>query len=228
MPEKTLLLASTTVIIAILILAFTSYAFVSTATSLSELSKQNQNLETENIVLAQQLSLQNQQISSLNQQESSIGQGESGVASRTLQAETTTVIETSTSVSTSVAYSTLTTTSEVYPPSNSTYALTYVDGNSTESYPSCGAWTIALDVTYEVHQQLPPSVMQWAEFPSGVLMQPSTQQVFPNHAYVTIVSTYSGNTGACGGGTISSLIAFVTDSNNNQLSPSVSFVVQQQ
>lgn len=175
-------------------------------------------------------------LSDLSQQNSVLQQQVSVLQQRTVQAVTltntvvsvqpTTITTTETGYVTNIVYSTVTTTSDVYPPSSSSYALTYVSGNSTETYPSCGAWTVAVDVTYEIHQPIPSNIIQWAEFPSGVLVQPSTQQMFTDQAYLTVYSTYSGNTGVCGGGGISSVSAFVTSTNDIQLSPTTNFVVQ--
>ena len=199
----------------VVIAGIAGYAFYSENNALSSLSQQN---------------------NALGQQATNLGQKLAVLQTRTVQVVTivntvislqmTTSVSTETNYVTNVVYSTLTTTSNIYPPSGSTYVLTYVGGNSTETFPSCGAWVVAVDVTYQIHHQLPSNLIQWARFPSGQLMQPSTQKAFLNQAYLTIYSTYSGNAGVCGGGAISSLSAFVTDSNNNQLSPSVNFVVQ--
>ncbi len=191
------------------------YAFYSDNNALTSLSQQNN-------ALAQQVSNLNQQVSVLEQRTVQIVTMTNTIVS----VETTTSVSTETNYVTNTIYSTVTTTSNVYPPSSSTYALTYVTGNSTETYPSCGAWTVAVDVTYEMHQQISANIIQWAQFPSGQLVQPNTQKSFVNQAYLTIYSTYSGNTGVCGGGGIANLNAFVTDTNNNQLSPSTYFIVQ--
>jgi len=202
------------VIVGILvILAFVGYGYYSTSNSLNSLSEQNANL--------------NQQLGSLQQQ---VSIDEQKTVQVVTQTDTIVSVQTSISITTSTAYdtlySTVTTTSNVYPPSSSSYALTYVTGNATETYPSCGAWVVAVDVTYEMHQQISSNIIQWAQFPSGQLIQPDTQKSFISQAYITVYSTYSGNTGVCGGGAIPNLHAFITDTNNNQLSPSTFFIVQ--
>ena len=175
-------------------------------------------------------------VSSLSAQNAALSQQVAVLEQRTVQVVTLTntvvSVQTTTSTSTEVdyvtdtIYSTITTTNNVYPPTSSTYALTYVAGNATETYPSCGEWVVAVDVTYEMHEQISPNIIQWAEFSSGQLMQPNSQESFTDQAYLTIYSTYSGNVGVCGGGGVPNLNAFVTDTNNNQLSPSIYFVVQ--
>lgn len=175
----------------------------------------------------------NNQFASLSQQNANLEQQVVVLEQRTAQVvtETDTVVSevttTSTSTVTSVSTQYVTTTKNVYPPSNSTYALTYVSGNSTITQPTCGSYVVSLDVTYEIHQQLPPNIIQWAVFPSGQLMQPNSQKAFTNQAYVTVLTTYDYSTNACSVGMISSLHGFVTDTNNNQLSPSTYFIVQQ-
>ena len=241
---------ATVLVSMIVVVVLVGYGYYGTSTSLSSMSEQNSslgqqisNLSQQNLNVGQQVSNQNQQISNLNQQVSNgnqqvsdLNQQVSTLEQRTLTVvtmtntiitvQTTTSVSTQTSYVTDTAYSTVTTTSSVYPPSSSSYALTYVSGNATETIPSCGAWTVAVDVTYEVHQPVSTNIIQWAEFPSGELVQPSTQSTYFDQAYLTIYSTYSGNSGICGGGQISSLSAFVSDTNNNQLSPSTYFIVQ--
>jgi len=190
----------------------------------------------------------NNDLAALSQQNAQLGQSVANIngqlaflEQRTVQTVTltNTVIsaETLTSTSTQVSYvtdtvtSTATTTSDIYPPSGSTYQLTYVTGNATQTQAGiqCGYFVLAVDITYEMHQQVSSNVVQWAKFPSGLLMQPATQKVFPNQAYVTIDSTYSYGSGFCpNSGSISSVTIFVTDTNNNQLSPSTYFIVQNQ
>ena len=120
----------------------------------------------------------------------------------------------------------ITTTKTLFPPSDSSYALTYVDGNATITEPSCGSFVVAVYVNYAAHSQVSSnSLIQWARFPSGQVMQPNTQKVFANQASMTVASTYDYSSGYCGVGVIQNLAAFVTDSGNNQLSPTTNFVV---
>lgn len=193
----------------IIIVSFVGYAFYNSNSSLSSLSQQNSNLA--------------QQVAVLQQRTVQVVTMTNTIVS--IETSTSTITETVT-LPPSTVYSTVTTTNNVYPPSSSSYPLTYVTGNSTETFPSCGAWTVAVDVTYEMHQQISSNIIQWAQFPSGQLVQPSTQQSFTNQAYLTVYSTYSGNVGVCGGGGITSLYAFITNSNDVQLSPSTYFIVQ--
>jgi hypothetical protein len=204
-----------TIAVGIIIIGAVAYGIYSNNSGLSALSEQNTSLKG--------------QMASLSQQVSVLEQRTVQVVTLTdtvISVETTTFVSTETMFVTNTVYSTVTTTSSVYPPSSSSYALTYVSGNSTETFPGCGLWTVAVDVTYEMHQSIPSDIIQWAKFPSGVLMQPTTQQTFISQAYLTIYSTYSGNTGVCGGGQVSSVSAVVTDTNDNQLSPSTYFIVQ--
>jgi hypothetical protein len=189
----------------IIVVSFVGYAFYSSNNSLNSLSQQNNELA--------------QQVSVLEQRTVQVVTMTNTVISQVTTTSTSTV----TSVSTQ--FLTLTTTRSVYPPSNSTYSLTYVSGNSTISQPSCGSYVVSLDVTYEIHQQLPPNIIQWAVFPSGQLLQPSTQTVFTNQAYLSVLTTYDYSTGACSVGMIANLHGFVTDTNDNQLSPSTYFIV---
>jgi hypothetical protein len=206
---------STVIVGVIIVGGIAGYAFYSDNNALASLSQQNN-------ALSQQAANLNQQVGVLEQRTVQVVT----MTNTVISVETTTSISTETNYVTNTVYSTETTTSNVYPPSSSTYALTYVTGNSTETYPSCGGWTVAVDVTYEMHQQISSNIIQWAQFPSGQLMQPTTQTSFINQAYLTVYSTYSGNVGVCGGGGITNLYAFITDTNNNQLSPSTYFIVQ--
>ena len=139
---------------------------------------------------------------------------------------TTTITATQVSITTATTTSLITTTKTLFPPSNSTYALTYVDGNATITEPSCGSYVVAVYVTYAMHSQVSSnSLIQWAVFPSGQVMQPNSQKAFTNQADITVASTYNYSTGFCEVGIIQNLAAFVTDSSNNQLSPSTNFVV---
>jgi hypothetical protein len=206
--QSNLSILSTFVVGIIVVMAFVGYAFYTENNDLGSLSQQNSNLA--------------QQVSVLQQRTVQVVTMTNTVVS----VLTTTSTSTETNYVTDTVYSTLTTTSNVYPPSTSSYALTYVTGNATETYPSCGGWTVAVDVTYEMHQQVTSNIIQWAQFPSGQLIQPTSQTSFVNQAYLTVYSTYSGNVGVCGGGAVANLNAFVSDTNNNQLSPSTYFIVQ--
>ena len=199
----------TTLVVGIIIITgFVGFVFYKENSSLNSLSGQNDNLA--------------QQVAVLEQRTVQVVT----VTNTVNEVMVTTSISTETDFVTDTIYSTVTTTSDVYPPTSSNFVLTYVSGNSTETFPSCGQWTVAVDVTYEIHQPVPSNIIQWAEFPSGVLVQPSTQQMFTDQAYLTVFSTYSGTSGVCGGGGISSVSAFVTNTNNIQLSPSTNVVVQ--
>lgn len=132
---------------------------------------------------------------------------------------------TSTAYVTNTVYSTVTTTSNVYPPSNSTYALTYVDGNATNTEPSCGSFVLSVLITYEIHQSLPSTLIVWTQFDNGILYQPTSQQVFPSQAYLTVDASYSYSSGRCSVGYPTSVTSWVTDSRNNMLSPAETFIV---
>jgi hypothetical protein len=199
----------------------------------------------------------NAQVSSLqtnvSSYQSNVSSYESVVSSMSDHPSTTTVtstqtntlisVQTTTQVSTTIStltttttysttYTTLqtvTTTRSIYPPSNSSYILTFVSGNATQSQAmiQCGYLVLTVYVTYEMHAQIPSNVVQWARNPSGSLMQPSSQKEFTNQAYLTIYSTYNYGTGFCpNDGSISSASIFVADSNNNQLSTQTLFTLQ--
>jgi hypothetical protein len=176
---------------------------------------------------AGQVSSQQQTIGSLQLQVANVsGQLDNLKRSTVTSTTTATVTTIQVSTSTTVTTSLITTTKTLFPPSDSTYALTYVDGNATITEPSCGSFVVAVYVNYAMYAQLSSnSLVQWARFPSGQVMQPNTQKVFTNQADMTVASTYNYSTNACSVGMIQNLAAFVTDSNNNQLSPSTNFVV---
>ena len=201
----------------IVIMAFVGYAFYTENNSLNSLSQQNSSLGQQNNNLAQQVSVLQQHTVQVVTMTNTI-----------VSVETSITVSTTTHYITSTVYSTVTSTRSVFPPSSSSYALTYVTGNSTWTSPNCGSDVVTVDVTYELHQQLPSTtnIIQWAQFPSGQLVQPSSQKEFISQAYLTIFSEYDYGSSTCGGGQITSLHAFVTDTNNNQLSPSTYFVVQ--
>jgi len=201
----------------VIVFGLVGYSFYRDNGTLVALSQQNDEL-------AQGVANLNQQVGFLEQRTVQVVT----LTSTVISVETLSTVSTQTDYVTNTVTSSVTTTSNVYPPTSSTYPLTYVAGNATETFPSCGAWVVAVSVTYELHQQVSPDIIQWAQFPSGQLIQPDagSQKSFLNQAYLTVYSTYSGNVGVCGGGGISSLHAFVSDTNGDQLSPSTYFIVQ--
>jgi hypothetical protein len=201
----------------IVVFGLVGYAFYRDNSNLVVLSQQNGEL-------AQGIANLNQQMGFLEQRTVQVVT----VTNTVISAETLTSTSVQTDYVTNTVTSTVTTTSSIYPPTSSTYPLTYVTGNATETLPSCGGWVVAVSVTYELHQPVSSNIIQWAQFPSGQLIQPDagSQKSFVTQAYLTVYSTYSGNVGVCGGGVISSLHAFVSDTNGNQLSPSTYFIVQ--
>jgi hypothetical protein len=145
------------------------------------------------------------------------------------EVETYSTTSVSTYSTTYTTSKTITQTTSIFPPTNSSYALTYINGTAIQSQAGvqCGYLTLAVDVTYEMHQQIPSGVIQWLQFPQGNLMQPSSQTEFTNQAYFTVDSSYNYGTGFCpNNGAISNATIFVTNSNDYQLSPSTFFVVQ--
>jgi hypothetical protein len=235
-----------TIFVGVVIVGAVAYGIYSTNSWLSALSEQNTSLKGQIAGLGQQVSTVNRQESTLASQNSDLANQIAGLSQRVgvleqhtvqvvtltntvISMRTTTSISTETIFVTNTIYSTVTTTSNVYPPSSSTYALTYVSGNATWSNTNCVAHLTA-DVTYEIHKQVSSNIIQWLRLPSGQLVQPGTQKVFTNQAYLTVFSQYDYDRGPFGpcdaGGPIASLNAFVTDTNNNQLSPSTYFIVQ--
>ena len=129
-----------------------------------------------------------------------------------------------------VTYSTTsvtTTTTSLFPPTNSTYKLTWIDGNATNTQPSCGSYVLSVDTTYEMHSKVSSNIIQWARFPSGQLVQPVTQTVFTDQAYLSIDSTYDYSSGYCSVGIPTNVTTFVTDSTNFILSPTTTMIVLQ-
>jgi len=208
--QSNLPVLATLVVGIIIVVAFVGYAFYSDNANLTSLSQQNS-------ALGQQVAGLNQQVSVLEQ--------------RTAVTLTNTVIvpsistSTTTQTTTSVVYSTVTSTSDVYPPSNSTYPLTYIDGNATNTEPNCGSFILSVFITYEIHQTLPSTLIVWTQFDNGVLYQPTSQQIFPSQAYLTVQASYSYSSGRCGVGYPTSVTSWVTDSRNNMLTPTETFVV---
>jgi ribonucleotide reductase beta subunit family protein with ferritin-like domain len=199
---------ATLVVGIIILVSFVGYAFYSGNSSLKALSQQNSNLAQQVAVLQQRTV----QVVTLT--------------NTVVSVQTSTSTSTETDFITSTVLSTVTTTSNVYPPSSSSYPLTYISGNATWTNPSCGSDVVTVDVTYEMHTQISSNIIQWVRFPSGQLVQPTSQKEFVNQAYLTVYSEYDYTSGVCGGGQITSLNAFVTDTSNNQLSPSTYFIVQ--
>ncbi len=193
------------VIVGALIIVGVGYTFYSTSNSFSSLSEQNSNLA--------------QQVSILQQRTVQV------VTLTNTVVSPVTTTSTSTAFITNTVYSTVTTTSNVYPPSNSTYVLTYVDGNATNTEPSCGSFILSVFITYEIHQSLPSTLIVWTQFNNGILYQPTSQQVFPSQAYLTVQASYSYSSGRCGVGYPTSVTSWVTDSRNNMLSPTETFIV---
>jgi len=153
----------------------------------------------------------------------------STLISTSFQTVSTTSISSTTFSTTYTTSTTTTQTTSIFPPSNSTYSLTFVSGNATQSQAQvqCGYLVLNVYVTYEIHQEIPSNIVQWARNPSGSLMQPSDQKEFTNQAYLTIYSSYNYGTGFCpNDGSISNATIFVTDSNNNQLSTETVFALQ--
>ncbi len=164
------------------------------------------------------------------------------VSTNTVTSTTTNTVtstQTNTQVSTSVStlttaltysttytnYQTVTTTSSIYPPSNSTYALTFVSGNITTSATgSACTWNYYVDVTYEMHQQIPQSgVVVWVQYPNGQIADTSPTS-FANQAYLTLDASFTYAFPACPGGW-SSISTWITGNTNNVLSPTTTFIV---
>lgn len=202
------------IVVGVIVIGAVAYGIYTTNSGLSVLSEQNTSLKG--------------QVASLSQQVAVLQQKTVQVVTLTntvISVQMMTSVSTATEFITNTIYSTVTTTKNIYPPSNSTYALTYVDGNATNHETSCGSFVLSVFTTYEIHQSLPSNVVVWAKFDNGITYQPSSQQVFANQAYFTVDATYSYSSGYCGVGIPASVTSWVTDSRNQVLSPFEVFVV---
>lgn len=167
-----------------------------------------------------QTSALNQQISSLKSQLSLLQISNSNLNQRINS------LQTGPSTTTSTLTTSITQTKFVYPPSNSTYALTYISGNSTIHEISCGTYNLYISITYEMHSNV-SNIILWTRLQSGNLVQPTSQNAFTNQAYLTLDTTYTYSTGACEVGSLAgqNITTYVANSNNIVLSPLTTFIV---
>lgn len=179
---------------------------------------QSNNLSRENTRL-------NQQVVSLSDNPSTTTLTETTLLTMSYPYPTTiTEIQTSTVSSITTLVSTYTTTNTItfttatslFPPSNSTYLLTFVSGNAT-SASNYGITNYAVNLTYEAHGTIPTTLLVWVRFPNGGILQASPT-VFRNQAYLTLNAGYSTYN-------FPNLVAWVTDSANNVLSPSTNLTI---
>lgn len=107
---------------------------------------------------------------------------------------TTTSISTITKTTTySTTYTTLetvTTTRSIYPPSSSSYILTFVSGNATCKLTLCCSFIYSVDVTYEIHSPTTNGVVVWVRYPTGEVAEASPTS-FTNQAYLTLDAQFS-------------------------------------
>lgn len=239
MPETRIVLIG---ILAIL-LALASAGFGAYYYQTNNLSRENSYLSSTVENQNQQITNLGQQVTSLNQQVISMRENPSTTTFVFLSTTTTTSISTSvqtstaTSISTenivslttysqfSTLYSTVTTTSSIFPPSNSSYALTFVSGNATSTAGSSAcSENIYVDVTYEMHQSLPSSgVIVWVKYPDGEVASTSPTS-FPDQADITLDAGFFYQFQACGA-SWNSVNTWITDTSNNMLSPSTYLVI---
>jgi hypothetical protein len=172
----------------------------------------------------------NAQVSSY---QTSVSSYESVVSSMSAHPSTTTTTETLTSTLTttstySTTYTTLqtvTTTRSIYPPSSSSYVLTFVSGNATYSSggPACSV-NYYVDATYEMNQSIPNSgVVVWIKYPDGEVAH-AVPTMFVNQAYLTLDASFFYQFNACGGNWYN-LTTWVTDNSNNVLSSTTYLIV---
>lgn len=135
----------------------------------------------------------------------------------TLSKATITTTKTATSLS----------TTSIYPPSNSSYALGFVSGTVTSTQPVCGAFNYTLNVTFEKHASIPSTVILWVQFPTGAVSRVSDQNVFTSQADMIVYGKASYQFTTCGS-SFATLAVFVTSSANAVLSPTVSLTVSNQ
>jgi len=196
-----------------------------------------------------QTSLANQQISFLQESEPTtthyelVTQTTVSIVPITLTTtnfQTVTNTSTSTLVSTSLetvsttsvsTYSTTYTTSEtttqttsIFPPSNSTYALTFMNGSAIGQFSNgCCTEYFSVRSTYEMHSSVPNNIEVWVELTNGQIIQVSPT-VFTNQAYLTL-NVETSYAYSLGGANSPYLLTWVTDGSNNVLSPTINFTV---
>jgi len=138
--------------------------------------------------------------------------------------ETVTTTSSSTYSTTYTTLQTTTQTTSLFPPSNSSYALTFMSGNATlVSTSSCSVAYYNVWLNYEVHSQLPSNLTVWAKFNDGIVVS-TTGTLFQNQAYLSISAQNSHNFSACGQG-VSYMNVWITDNSNNVLSPTANLNV---
>lgn len=197
---------------------------------------QSNSVSKQNTLLSSLANNQNQEITQLSQQIISLEDNPSTttstdtIVSPIYYSTTLTEMETETTTSLATFVSTLnqtelmsvteTTTVSMFPPSNSSYILTFVEGNVSESSQYGILSDYAVNLTYEMHGPIPASLIVWVRYPNGGILQDSTPTIFKNQAYLTLNAGFETSS-------FPNLVAWVTDSSNNVLSPTANLTISQ-